>query len=43
MLLKGREEAKKKASIFDHKREGTVMKKVIREVKFISSGIFSDP
>lgn len=44
MLLKGREEAKKQANIFDHNIEGKMIKtKVIREVKFIYYVFFSDP
>lgn len=35
VLLKGREEAKKKVSTFDHKIEGKMIKKVIKEVNFI--------
>lgn len=35
VLLKGREEAKKKVSILDHKIEVKRIKKVIREGKFI--------
>lgn len=35
ILLKEREEAKKKGSTFHHKVEGKMIKKVMRKVKFI--------
>ena len=44
MLLKGREDAKKQASIFNHKIEGKMIKKVEREVQFTYCVLFfSDP